>query len=78
MIDGSQSKTEFDQFADRYSAIHADNIRLSGEEPAYFADYKIRQIRRILNRRAIKTVLDFGLGSEQVYRTSRAISRTRR
>ena len=62
MIDGFKNKAEFDQFADRYSALHAENIKLSGEEPAYFADHKVRQIRSVLNGCTIKTILDFGTG----------------
>ena len=32
-------KAEFDKFADEYRALHARNIRLSGEGPEYFAEH---------------------------------------
>ena len=56
---------EFDRFADEYTATHADNIRLSGEDPAYFARYKIEEVRRrwdAARRPEPEAVLDFGTG----------------
>lgn len=56
---------EFDDFADGYLKQHADNTRLTGETPDYFARYKIAEIRRRLEERrepAPATVLDFGTG----------------
>ena len=56
---------EFDRFADEYTATHADNIRLSGEDPAYFARYKIEAVRRRWDaegRAEPRAVLDFGTG----------------
>ena len=35
---------EFDKFADEYNNTHADNIRVSGETPEYFAEYKVRDM----------------------------------
>jgi SAM-dependent methyltransferase len=58
-------ETEFDKFAEEYRALHANNIRLSGEEPEYFAEYKIVDIAAELARAraaAPHTVLDFGAG----------------
>ena len=59
------SAPEFDQYAEGYLKAHADNTRLTGEEPDYFARYKIDEVGRRL--RALgeplpKTVLDFGTG----------------
>lgn len=56
---------EFDRFADEYHALHADNIKLSGEEPEYFARYKIEEVRRLWDaagRAEPAAILDFGSG----------------
>lgn len=56
---------EFDQFADEYYALHADNIKLSGEDPEYFARYKIEEVRQrwdASGRPEPKAILDFGTG----------------
>ena len=59
-------EVEFDKFADEYRAIHAANIRLSGETPEYFAEYKVidlvAELRRTAPERAAPAVLDFGAG----------------
>lgn len=57
-------EVEFDKFADEYRAMHAANIRLSGEDPEYFAEYKIVDIAAELARAEIapRKVLDFGAG----------------
>lgn len=57
--------SEFDKFAEEYLADHAENIRISGEDPAYFARYKIDEIRRrwtAERREEPRAVLDFGAG----------------
>ncbi len=56
---------EFDTHADGYLAAHAHNIRISGENPDYFAGYKIHEVRRrwaALKRIEPNAVLDFGAG----------------
>jgi len=57
---------EFDKFADEYRALHARNIRVSGEAPEYFAEYKIRDIADVLlentGRKPDLDILDFGSG----------------
>jgi SAM-dependent methyltransferase len=56
---------EFDKFAEEYRASHAQNIRISGEEPDYFARYKIEEVARRwrgLGKPAPAAVLDFGTG----------------
>ena len=57
-------EAEFDKFADEYRAMHAANIRLSGEDPEYFAEYKVADIAAELARdgAAARKVLDFGAG----------------
>jgi SAM-dependent methyltransferase len=57
-------EVEFDKFADEYRAMHAANIRLSGEDPEYFAEYKVIDIAAELGRENIvaRRALDFGAG----------------
>jgi len=57
-------KAEFDKFADEYYALHQKNIRLSGEAPEFFAEYKIRDIFQLLTDQGEKPrrILDFGAG----------------
>jgi ubiquinone/menaquinone biosynthesis C-methylase UbiE len=57
-------EVEFDKFADEYRQLHAANIRLSGEQPEYFSEYKIADIAAELARdgSAAHTALDFGAG----------------
>ena len=57
---------EFDQFADEYAALHATNIRLSGEAPDFFARYKIAELATLWKRAGTgdpaPRLLDFGTG----------------
>jgi SAM-dependent methyltransferase len=57
-------ESEFDRFADEYRQTHAKNIRLSGEEPEFFAEYKVRNTRRAVDRSSLRVerILDFGGG----------------
>ena len=58
-------EAEFDKFAAEYRDLHAANIRLSGEDPEYFAEYKIKDIAAELaaaGSPADGRVLDFGAG----------------
>jgi len=57
-------RSEFDRFADEYSIIHARNTRISGEEPSYFHEYKIRDVAAALGAQARSglRILDFGAG----------------
>jgi ubiquinone/menaquinone biosynthesis C-methylase UbiE len=57
--------SEFDQFADSYRDLHKASIAASGEDPDFFADYKIRDVAQSLNRMktpADAKILDFGCG----------------
>lgn len=57
--------SEFDQYADAYLATHAENLRISGEEPEYFARYKIEEVRRRWTASRLaepRSILDFGAG----------------
>jgi ubiquinone/menaquinone biosynthesis C-methylase UbiE len=57
-------EAEFDKFADEYRSMHAANIRLSGEDPEYFAEYKVVDIAGELARANVvaRRALDFGAG----------------
>src|SRR5690606_23439409 len=62
----SAGEPEFDQYAETYDGLHRTNIVLSGEEPAYFAEYKIRDLREVLKECSLPMsgkVLDFGAGT---------------
>lgn len=56
---------EFDRFADEYLAAHTQNLAITGEDPEYFARYKIQEISRLYRTRGLpdpKRILDFGCG----------------
>ena len=59
-------RAEFDKFAQQYRETHAENIRTSGEAPEYFAEYKARDLARVLDDIRIPgqklRILDFGAG----------------
>lgn len=57
--------SEFDKFADEYLATHQQNIAITGEDPDYFARYKVDTVAarlRSLGCPAPSRVLDFGCG----------------
>lgn len=58
------TSAEFDAFADTYEAQHAASIALSGEEPDFFARYKIEETARALAAEGVSpaSILDFGAG----------------
>ena len=61
----AMEEKEFDKFADEYLALHARNVRLSGETPAFFAAYKVADTAAVLARKgfaAAPRILDFGAG----------------
>ncbi len=56
---------EFDKFAQEYEQQLAAGLGASGEEPSFFAEYKIKDIARVLGpagQAAPLRVLDFGAG----------------
>lgn len=54
---------EFDRYAESYRRLHAQNIRISGESPDYFARYKARHASKLAaNRLPVQRILDFGCG----------------
>jgi SAM-dependent methyltransferase len=57
---------EFDRYASRYHELHRQNIGASGEEPAYFSDYKMRDFRSLVSDLGLPgngRYLDFGSGT---------------
>jgi ubiquinone/menaquinone biosynthesis C-methylase UbiE len=58
-------QSEFDKFADEYRSLHKSNIKLSGESPDYFAEYKIVDIANLIKKANLPDnlrILDFGCG----------------
>jgi len=57
-------QAEFDRFADEYHDQHRKNVAVTGEGPAYFAEYKIRKLRQVVDRSGISVsrICDFGSG----------------
>lgn len=57
---------EFDKYAKSYNKLHTQSVRISGEEPDYFARYKIDELARVseVARRLHGgvAILDFGCG----------------
>ncbi len=56
---------EFDRHARAYSDQHRSNIAVTGEEPSYFAEYKMRDLERLVSRTGLPKngrYLDFGSG----------------
>lgn len=55
---------EFDTVATSYEDQHRASVRLSGEETAFFARYKVRDARRLCEEAGLapRAILDFGSG----------------
>ncbi len=51
-------------FADEYHSQHAANVSISGEDPAYFAEYKISDLAALVRAKGLPAdhILDFGSG----------------
>jgi SAM-dependent methyltransferase len=59
------NKAEFDAFADEYRLTHASNIKVSGESPEFFHEYKVADVATALGPARAATclnILDFGCG----------------
>ena len=56
--------SEFDQFAEEYEQLHAANIAITGETPAFFHEYKLKKLQEFVSRQGIAAndILDFGSG----------------
>jgi len=53
---------KFDAYAKDYETLHANNISASGEQPGYFADYKVERLIRLTGPNFDAPVLDYGCG----------------
>ena len=57
---------EFDKFAEEYRSLHLANIAASGEAPEYFAEYKMKDLKRLVGSGSGEAggghFLDFGGG----------------
>ena len=58
----SAKEAKFDAYAKDYERLHRNNITASGEQPAYFADYKVDCIRRLVGSGYDEPILDYGCG----------------
>ncbi len=58
------SQAEFDAYVDEYDAQHAASVRLSGEDPDFFAAYKAAEAARVMAAAGIapERMMDFGAG----------------
>jgi ubiquinone/menaquinone biosynthesis C-methylase UbiE len=59
------NKAEFDKFADEYHNLHSQSIRTSGENPEFFAEYKIIDVKQLVAQLGMGPdlrILDFGAG----------------
>jgi len=57
-------RVEFDRFADEYRDQHRQNVAVTGESPEYFAEYKIKKLRQVVDRSniSVSRICDFGSG----------------
>lgn len=57
-------QVEFDRFADEYYDQHRENVAVTGESPEYFAEYKIKKLKQIVDRSniSVSRICDFGSG----------------
>src|SRR5258707_15705519 len=57
-------QVEFDRFADEYYEQHRENVAVTGENPEYFAEYKIKKLKQIVDRSNIRVsrICDFAPG----------------
>lgn len=63
-LDNKSLEKEFDLLADDYAKEHQKNIRITGEAPEFFSEYKIRDLEAYVQGKNFtpKTILDFGCG----------------
>jgi len=53
---------KFDAYASDYVSLHERNIAITGEQPEYFAVYKLRCLERLVGADFDQPVLDYGCG----------------
>lgn len=66
----ASSRAKFDAYADDYVTVHQANISVTGEQPEYFAKYKLHCIERLVGSGFDSPVLDFGCGVGMVTKSS--------
>lgn len=69
----TQMEAKFDAYAKDYERLHGNSITASGEQPAYFADYKVECISRLVGPKFDQPILDYGCGTGSL--TERLIRR---
>jgi SAM-dependent methyltransferase len=57
----------FDEFADQYREIHNENIKSTGADSDYFAEYKILELKKHI-KHEVFNFLDYGCGDGQIYK----------
>ncbi|HEY5956174.1 MAG TPA: class I SAM-dependent methyltransferase [Polyangiaceae bacterium] len=55
-------EAKFDAYAKDYERLHRNSITASGEQPAYFADYKVDCLLRLVDVDCDAPILDYGCG----------------
>jgi len=64
---GEYMNTVFDKYANNYDEGHAKAVKMSGFTPAYFHEYKLREMRDYLQRQGASCkkikILNFGCGT---------------
>jgi 2-polyprenyl-3-methyl-5-hydroxy-6-metoxy-1,4-benzoquinol methylase len=58
----ASDRTKFDAYADDYVAVHQQSIAITGEQPEYFAAYKLACLERLVGQSFDQPVLDYGCG----------------
>lgn len=58
----TSKEAKFDAYAKDYERLHRNSISASGEQPAYFADYKVECISRLVGPNYDEPILDYGCG----------------
>jgi len=53
----------FDEFADNYTDILNDNIKISGTDSSFFSEYKVAEVSGIESNNTVKNILDLGCGT---------------
>lgn len=58
------SQAEFDAYVDEYDSQHAQSVKLSGEDPEFFAEYKAKEAARVAAAAGLQPqrIMDFGAG----------------
>ena len=67
MGEKKHNNAEFDVYAKEYGEMHRQSIRISGEPPEFFAEYKVKDAARLIAKNvgfdANVRILDFGSGT---------------